>query len=232
MRTSDLHPPRHMQVGSPRTDWVEQVALKTTNFSPSLTETEQRLSLAIYKRFRLGEPASSSALALTTGIARTEVERALDSWPGVFRNEAGDVMGHWGLSITQMAHSIRIDGRELWAWCAWDTLFLPLLMGVCAEVTSKDPVTGNSIRLSVTPAGVEGCETSLIVMSCLIPDDSMSRTLVSSFCCHIHFFESAKSAKQFTPRQLFLMTLEEAVLFARLWSCAQYPSVLGVCRRL
>ncbi len=222
-----MKPPRGFEVGSPRTAWVRAVATKTADFSPTLTEQDQRLSLAIYAQLRLGEPAKITTLAENTGVARTDIDKALDAWPGVCRNEAGDIVGYWGLSIEEMAHSIRVDGRKLWAWCAWDTLFLPELLNASVDVTSKDPCTGNPIRLTVTPKGIERCEASPILMSCLVPDESMAHSVVSSFCCHIHFFESAESATAFTDNrsEIFLMTLQEAVLFARLWNHAQYSAI-------
>jgi len=40
-----------------------------------------------------------------------------------------------------MPHALQFDGRTLYAWCAWDTLFLPELLGRPARVTSTDPVS-------------------------------------------------------------------------------------------
>ena len=41
-----------------------------------------------------------------------------------------------------------------YAWCAWDTLFLPARLGQAARVTSACPVTGELITLTVTPEGL------------------------------------------------------------------------------
>jgi hypothetical protein len=48
----------------------------------------------------------------------------------VFHDDAGHIVGFWGLSTTELGpHRLRgVDGVELSAWCAWDTLFLPELL--------------------------------------------------------------------------------------------------------
>jgi alkylmercury lyase len=32
-----------------------------------------------------------------------------------------------------------MNDRTLWTWCAWDSLFLPEILGHPARVTSPDP---------------------------------------------------------------------------------------------
>ena len=70
------------------------------------------------------------------------VDRTLDGWPGVFSDSERRIVGHWGLSIAaanMSPHQLMIDGRRLSASCAWDTLFLPSLLGKPAEVESRSP---------------------------------------------------------------------------------------------
>ena len=46
-------------------------------------------------------------------------------------------------------------------WCAWDTLFLPALLGETAEVRSTCPVTGSVVELVVAPDAVKGAPAAL-----------------------------------------------------------------------
>ncbi|MHB1834417.1 MAG: organomercurial lyase [Solirubrobacteraceae bacterium] len=57
-------------------------------------------------------------------------ETPVGRWPRVFRDGDGRVVGFMGLSVVEFGgHRIELDGRRLTAWCAWDTLFLPGLLG-------------------------------------------------------------------------------------------------------
>src|SRR5439155_14324278 len=59
------------------------------------------------------------------------------------------MIGFWGLSIGPMPHRLIVNRQSLYAWCAWDTLFLPELLGVTAEIESRCPTTGRPITLTV-----------------------------------------------------------------------------------
>lgn len=59
------------------------------------------------------------------------------------------MIGFAGLSVREMDHSLELDGRRVWTWCAWDTLFLPELIDAEANVSSRCPVTGKEITLAV-----------------------------------------------------------------------------------
>jgi hypothetical protein len=68
------------------------------------------------------------------------------------------VVGYWGLSIPEAyasPHRLTIDGRRLSAWCAWDTLFLPQLLGQTADVESTSPTAGATVHVTVTPDALE-----------------------------------------------------------------------------
>ncbi len=35
---------------------------------------------------------------------------------------------YWGLAIAETKHRLEVDGRALYTWCAWDSLFLPEIL--------------------------------------------------------------------------------------------------------
>ena len=53
------------------------------------------------------------------------------------RDERGHVIGHGGLALDETVHRFDVDGRRLHAWCAWDTLFLPELLGAGTAARSR-----------------------------------------------------------------------------------------------
>jgi alkylmercury lyase len=64
-----------------------------------------------------------------------------------------------------MHHRFAVDGRELSTWCALDSLFIPEILGRSAQVTSADPESGGTVRLTVAPERIEQVEPNDAVMS-------------------------------------------------------------------
>jgi hypothetical protein len=62
------------------------------------------------------------------------------------------VTGFWGLALSEMPHRLQVDA--LYGWCAWDTLFIPLILGKEAHVESPCATTGEIVSLTVGPDGV------------------------------------------------------------------------------
>jgi len=114
--------------------------------------------------------ASLDGLATTTGRSR---ERIGDFVRGLaaagFEVDAeGNVVGA-ALTVTPTPHCFRVKGRDLFAWCALDSLFLPGLLDETAEVASSCPSSGEEIRLTVSPGGVEAYSPATAVLTVVIP---------------------------------------------------------------
>ena len=105
------------------------------------------LARALLHQLANGEPVAISRLP--DGAAFV-----LARWPNVDYDEHGHVVAFGGLSLTPTAHRFTVGGRRLYAWCAWDSLFLPALLDRSANVESTCPVTGIDVRLTVDPDGV------------------------------------------------------------------------------
>ena len=58
----------------------------------------------------------------------------------------------------------------MWTWCAWDSLFIPEILGRSARVTSPDPETGEIVRLVVTPDGIKSVVPDGAVVSFIQPE--------------------------------------------------------------
>ena len=87
---------------------------------------------------------------------------------GLEVDAAGRIVGA-ALTTRRTAHSLKVAGSQLFAWCALDTLFIPGLLGVAAEVESTCPVSGAAIRLSVTPRGVSAVSPPDVALSVVLP---------------------------------------------------------------
>lgn len=180
---------------------LKELADALTGASPELDEDGRAVALGTYQLLAEGSPVPASRIAGAPALPAVTVERILGSWPGVFRDPDGNVIGFWGLAIGPLdpEHNIEIDGRTLWAWCAWDTLFLPDILGKEAHISSTDPQTGDRVRLTVGPDGVSKRSHQEAVLSFLVPDRPFSeKDVVSEFCHFIHFFSSRGSAERWT----------------------------------
>jgi alkylmercury lyase len=156
------------------------------------------------------------------------VNHALERLPGVYRDEDRRVIGFWGLSIRPMPHRITVNGHALYAWCAWDTLFLPELLDAPAEIESHCPATGQRITLTVNGTEVTTHDPAGTVLSFLHRDEPFDADTIRTFCHYVHFFASPEAAAQWTNqhRGTFTLSLADGSAIAHLTNHARYPSIL------
>lgn len=191
----------------------------------ALDPTGQRLSLALYRELARGAPVSPSSLANRVEMPTDVVTQQLRSWPGVYYDGKQRVIGFWGLAIAPMPHRLRVDSRELYAWCAWDTLFLPALLGTGVEVESSCRASGHPVRLTVTPHRIESAAPAGLLVSFLLPDAAaMSANVITSFCHYVHFFRSREAAQPWLDGhpETFLLPLADAYELGRRVNKARY----------
>jgi alkylmercury lyase len=207
---------------------LAELATSIVRSLPSLNIEEQRLSLHLYRLLAEGQPVPQAVLAERVGVAVETVNRILESWPGVFSDRQHRVVGYWGLSLLaaySSPHILTMNGQRLSAWCAWDTLFLPQLVGHIAEVESASPSDAGIVRLTITSQKVERVEPVGSQMSVLVPDaQEMQKNVITSFCHFVHFFPSREAGESWTGKHpgTFMLSMQEAYTLARLKNEAQY----------
>jgi alkylmercury lyase len=211
------------------TDRIEALAAQYTAAMPDLDPSLQRAALVLLRLLAQGEPVEVQRLADASGHPADFVEAALDAAPGIFRDDRRRVTGALGLSVVEVGHHrLHVDGRTLSARCAWDTLFLPELLGVTAGVTSRCPVTGAEISLTVTPAGPAGLSPAGTVISYLVPEEKFDVDVVESFCDFVYFFASAQAAGQWTAGHpgTFPLSVDDAYRLGQLTNRASFGAGL------
>ena len=217
----------HFEAGN-----LDDLTRAVVGLFPELDAVEQHLSLELYRLLAAGKPVPRVSLADRLEMNVNIIDKILDRWPAVFSDSQRRVVGYWGLSIPSAqtsAHQLTIDGRRLFAWCAWDTLFLPELLGKTAEVESASPTPGATVRLTVTPEKLVHVEPAGAEMSFFLPKASAVRKdLVSAFCCYVHFFPSSSASECWTAQHpgTFRLSIEEAYALARRKNEAQYRDTL------
>lgn len=195
----------------------------------NLSRDEQQVSLAIYRLLATGEPVPPVAIAAQAGVAVERVGDLLDRWNGVYRDAEGRVVGYWGLTPSEMTHRLEVAGRTVYAWCAWDALFLPALLGQTVQVTSKSPVTEEAIHLAVLPEGARSAGGTDVYVSFLEPDEEkLAEDVIGSFCHYVFFFASLEEGREWTAAHpgTYLLTLDQAFELGRRKNARQYPDAL------
>ena len=116
-----------------------------------------------------------------------------------------------------MPHQIRHAGRDLYAWCAWDPLFLARVIGDL-QVATADPVTGEAIAYCIGADGVlTGASHPDAVLSFLRPDQPWDGAVIATFCHYVWHFTGPASAQQWTAAHpgTFVISLGDAAELAR-----------------
>ena len=214
-------------------DRIEALAAQYSAAMPNLDPLLQQAALALLRFLAQGEPVEVQRLAAATGLPGDYLEAALAAAPGIFRDERGRVTGALGLSVVEVGnHRLHIDGRSLSARCAFDTLYLPELLGLTAGVTSRCPVTGAEISLTVTPTGPVHLSPTDTVISYLVPKEKFDLDVVQSFCDYVHFFASPHAAEQWTAQHpgTFGLSVDGAYRLAQLTNHASFGAGLEAMR--
>ncbi|MGC9544574.1 organomercurial lyase MerB [Streptomyces sp. UG1] len=140
-----------------------------------------------------GGPVAIARLAAHTGRSEEEIRTALAAMPDTEYDAEGRIIG-FGLTLNPTPHRYETHGRTFYTWCALDTLVFPAILGESAKVTSPCRATGEPVRLTATPDGPADVEPATAVVSLVAPGAPAS--VRSSFCNQIHFFISARAAKE------------------------------------
>lgn len=194
---------------------------------PRLSAEEQRAGIVLLQELSRGEPVSAPQLAQALDVPLGEAhailrESALNPFVyAAYADGVPRVEGFFGLATSPTHHRFTIEERTLWTWCAQDSLFLPELLGETARVESKDPETGEPVRLTISPEGVEAVEPKGVTVSMVVQaaaaDLTSARRMIETACHFIFFFVSRASGERWVAAhpQTELLSLEEAVAFAK-----------------
>jgi alkylmercury lyase len=203
-----------------------ELADQLTCCAQDVSERERPVQLALFRLLAEGRPVEPTRLAAETGVPAADVVEWLGRWWGVQTDE-GRVVAFQGLSVVEAPHRLRLDGRTLYTWCAWDTLFLPELLGCPAEIASTCPTTGATVSLRVGPDGPSELSPPDAVMSFIDPGHSFEH-VIQTLCRFVHFFASPEAAAQWTDSHpgTYVMPIEDGYEIGRRTNAAQWGQLL------
>ena len=212
---------------------VVGLAAQIAGAMPDLTPALQQAALTLLRLLAQGEPVDVQRLAEAVALPAAYVDETLERSPGVLRDDDGRIVGLMGLSVVEISdHRLQLDGRTLWAWCSWDTLFLPELLGETARVSSRCPSTGTAISMIVTPNGPADLAPRETVVSFLVPENQFDANVLHSFCHYVHFFASPDAAARWTAEHLgtFQLSIDDAYRLGQLTNRATFGAALDAPR--
>jgi alkylmercury lyase len=212
-------------------EYWETLMPRLRRFSPE----EQRAAVALYRELAKGRPVDDAQLGRALGLSVAESRALLERDSikcFIYSDDQGRVLGFGGLAAAPMHHRFEVDGRDLSTWCAWDSLFIPEILGCSARVTSRDLESGQLVRLVVTPERIESVEPDETVISFIRPDADVFGTsaanVMAKFCHFIFFFTSPSSGARWVEKNpgTFLYSLDDAFALAKRLNDHNFGSVL------
>ena len=184
---------------------VEEIAknLNDAGIPPDFGDDNSRLLIKMWRILGQGRPVTpemTAKVASEVGITFETADEFLRK--SAERDSDDNIIGLLGLSLNQdWAHRLTMNGTAFRTWCAWDTLFLPAMLGETVLIESESPVSGASVRLTVTPDEVESSTPEGAVVSIATIDPSIHDVLSveaiwSNFCHQVYFFPSLEEASE------------------------------------
>lgn len=183
---------------------------KRIGMPPEFSPAESRVLIATWRAVAEGVPVTPERIAGIAADSGMSAEEAVEflTWMSE-KDDAGNILGVMGLTQTGWSPAkFTVDGRQLHAWCALDTFFLPLMLNKTADVEAP-AATGGSIRLRIGPERVESVEPAGAVMTTVVPTISNTEGLESAeeirniFCHYSLYFPSRKEAEAFAAGKDF-----------------------------
>lgn len=159
-----------------------------------------------------GQPVAPERLARVLQRERDEVLAILRTHPELEYDSQGNLVGS-GLTLVPTPHQFQIEQQTLFAWCAFDTLSYPVELHVSAQITSRCPVTGKTIRLTVTPEQVLDLDPPDAQVSLVVEVAAECCSNVrEDVCTYGYFFASPEAATRWqeTHQEVLILSVEEA----------------------
>ena len=191
-------------------------------------ERYQRNTLLFEQLARLlvqGRSVAPELLARRLHRELDEVRAILGAHPELEYDAQGNLVGS-GLTLVPTTHQFRVEQRTLFAWCAFDTLTYPVELHLSAQVTSRCPVTGSSIQLTVTPEQVLDLDPGEAQVSLVVDVAAECCYNVREDVCNYgHFFASREAALlwQAAHRQVVILSVKEAYQVGKLVEGSRFP---------
>ncbi|MGQ0551562.1 MAG: organomercurial lyase [Armatimonadota bacterium] len=220
------YPLKHARVDPAK---LNELADRIAAAVPRSGPTDRKIAVQVYRLLAEGKPVSPQMLASALGLSEIRVRDTLAGWPGIYYDGEGAIVAFWGLALPEMPHRFEVDGRTLYTWCAWDSLFIPGILGKIARVESTDPITKERISLVVGPDRIRQVNPAGTMVSFLAPKVPFDADVIQSFCHFVHFFGTADAGARWVSEHptTLLLSADEAHELGRLTNERNFKEALA-----
>ncbi|MGI5838793.1 MAG: organomercurial lyase [bacterium] len=112
---------------------------------------EKAVRRAAFLALRTGRPAALTELSWETGLPPAEVRAAArvlsDKGLAVCTANEDAIIGAGGLSLRETCHRLRLEGVDLYTWCAADAVGIPAALAADAVIASACHTCGEPVTL-------------------------------------------------------------------------------------
>lgn len=175
---------------------------------------EVQLSIATVRALAGGRPLNVERLSEVWGMPLDQTQQIFNTAKGrsIEVDQHDQLVGAAGLSLNETGHQVIVDGRTMYAWCAWDALFIPAYLDTPATVRSTDPSTSEPITLEVAPSAVITTEPEATVLTILVPNldspEGLQTGPGTARCSAMHFFTGESNATKWVGDRTDLVILD------------------------
>ncbi len=192
--------------------------LNKAGVPPKFEPDVSRLLVKVIRTVAEGHPVNDEYVSRIVAEIEIDEARAEEFLRAMTeRDDDDNIIGIVGLSQNpSWAHRFNVNGNSLRTWCAWDTLYIPLLLNRTVTVESESPASKETVRVTVSPDAVTEIDPKEAVVSVVVLEPDPDRTSVeeiwSQFCHQVYFFPSREEGEQWTAGRddIEILTVDEA----------------------
>jgi len=155
-----------------------------------------QLFIKVQKELLNGAPVSIEDVAKLLKSSIEETNSIVDQFGE--KNENGKVVAFAGISVIPTPHSFKVNGKQLYTWCAADALIFPSWLNICAEIESADPISKELVKLVVDKKRIAFIQPETAYVSWVSNIDT--NDIRNTMCKRIHFFVSEKTANEWLKK--------------------------------
>ncbi len=181
-------------------------------------ELDLRITIRTIQLLAEGHPVSAERLAAAWEMPLDQVQAILEGADAVGKAQLdgdGNLIGGV-LSLVPTPHRVIVNGNQLYAWCAYDAVYIPGVIGKNAQIESMDPLSGETIQMTITQDGVIDLSPEDSVVSVVSPEVGDAGP-DGPRCSQMLFFASDKSAETWLKDHpgVEILTVEQVFEIAR-----------------
>ena len=184
--------------------------LNDAGVPPEFGPERSRVLVTVMRAVAKGSPVDAQRVDQIIADLGVDREDALELLSNVSERDGDDnIIGIVGLSQNEdWYHKFKTNGLALRTWCAWDTLFIPLLINQDAVVESESPTSKTLVKVRISPEyGIQevepkGAVVTVVALNTGYADVASVEEIWAQFCHQVYFFASREEAEAWsTDRQ-------------------------------